>query len=231
MLNANEKTANDFVRVRAELRDLCFDAEIEGECLISVIKRNERSLLRSKYLFHIPKGGPTELEVRHKIRQLRRLTDYLKTYGFELKHNQGLWIPAVADQEEGDTQLNVMVSENWVTKNVTAAAISDDLSSANSPDIRSVLDRASASFSEFRICRRSGHSYRVAIRNKDGSRRTSGLNQFCIALGDQIQIVTADNRYRKKRGDAWRGVEKPLFKYVGREGPTWFVYPVLESQK
>jgi len=133
MLNANEKTANDFVRVRAELRDLCFDAEIEGECLISVIKRNERSLLRSKYLFHIPKGGPTELEVRHKIRQLRRLTDYLKTYGFELKHNQGLWIPAVADQEEGDTQLNVMVSENWVTKNVTAAAISDDLSSATAP--------------------------------------------------------------------------------------------------
>ena len=229
MLEGHQRAANDLVYVRGELRDILLDGELNGACEVIDIKIDPLSLDKSKYLFWIKEDGQFQEQVREHLRRLKRLSEYLINFGMELKHNQGLWVPAVADSEEGDTQINIMKSENWVTKNLSIQAIHDDLASSNRAAAGQALDRAAQSYSEFRICRRSGNAYRVAVRDAKGKRRTSGLNQYCIAIGDKLHVVTSDKRYRRKRVDAWRGVEEPLFKYVGKEGPTWFVYPNLLS--
>lgn len=225
MLDVNERTAHDFIYVRSELRDLLLSEADSGLCKVTVIKGHASKIDQCKYLFRVNEDSSLYDQVRGYLRRLNKLFEYLKEHGLDLKYNQGLWMPAVADSEQGDIQLNIMVSENWVTKNIDAKQLHDDFATTNQDDVRLQLDRAAQVHSAFRVCRRSGNAYRVAIRNQDGKRRTSGINQYCIALGDRLHVVTQDGRYRKKRHDAWRGVEEPLFKYVGREGPTWFVYP------
>jgi len=225
MLDTNERSANDFIYVRSELRDLLLEGENSGLCQVTVIKGHNSRINQCKYLFRVNEDSLLYGEVRVYLRRLNNLFDYLKEHGLDLKFNQGLWMPAVADSEQGDTQLNVMVSENWVTKKISGQDIHDDFATTNQEDVRLQLDRAQRDYSGFRVCRRSGHAYRVAIRNEAGQRRTCGFNQYCIVLGEGVHVVPRDRRYRKKRLDAWRGVDAPLFSYVGREGPTWFVYP------
>ncbi len=230
MLDSHERTINDFVYVRSELRDILLDGEASGGCEVVVVKNDALHLERCKYLFWIKDGGSFQEMVRLHLRRLQRLHGYLTDFGLDLRTNQGLWMPAIADSEHGDVQINIMVSkDNWVTKNLTPQEIHDDLASSNRAEVRALIDRAAQSHSELRICRKSGKAYRVAVRDAHGNRRTCGLNQYCIALGDRLKVVMADNRYRKKRGDAWRGVEEPLFKYLGKNGSTWFVYPGLEQ--
>ncbi len=230
MLEGNERTANDLVYVRGELRDVLLDGESAGLCEVVVVKNDALSLDRSKYLFWVKEGGPFQEQVRTYLRRLQRLQDYLRDFDFDLRYNQGLWVPAVADSEYGDTQINIMKSENWVTETLSPQQVHDDIASTNRAEVRAELDRAAQSYSELRICRRSGNAYRVAIRDSKGKRRTRGLNQFCVALGDKLKIVTVDGRFRKKREDAWRGVEEPLFKYLGKGGSTWMVYPPAKRQ-
>ncbi len=220
-----QRTADDLIYTRSELRDILLDAVDTGDCQVTVIKGHAQDINRCKYLFWIPEPGAFQEQVRTYLRRLRRLYDYLVDFGMELKHNQGLWMPGVADFEAGDRQINITASENWVSRKMSIDQLHNDIASLNRGEARAQLDRAAQSYSEFQICRRSGISYRVAIRNAKGERRTCGLNQYCVVLG-AVQIVTKDPRYRKKRADAWRGVEEPLFKYIGREGPLWLVYPV-----
>lgn len=220
----NQRTANDLFYTRSELRDILLDAEAAGDCQMDVVKGHTQDINRCKYLFWIPEGGAFQEQIRTYLRRLQRLYDSLVDFGMDLKHNQGLWMPGVADFAAGDRQINVMASENWASRKMSVDQLHSDIASSNRAEVRVLLDRAAQSHSELRICRRSGTSYRIAIRNEEGVRRTCGLNQYCVVLGE-VQVVTKDQRYRKKRADAWRGVEEPLFKYIGREGPLWLVYP------
>jgi len=229
MLDTHVNTAKDLVYVRCELRDLLLAGVDAGLCEVTAVKNHESRIDLAKYMFRVNEDSRLYHETRIALRRLNKLYEFLGEHGLEPKYNQGLWMPAVADSEQGDTQLNIMVSENWVTKKVDAREIHDDFATTIQDEVRMQLDKVAQNYSKFMVCRRSGNAYRVAIRDKEGKRRTRGLNNYCIALGEHIHAVPRDKRYRKKRHDAWRGVDAPLFSYVGREGPTWFVYPDLDT--
>lgn len=230
MLNdASEKVlavAKDYVFVRCELRDLLLAGCDDGLCGVDVIK-NSTQIDQCKYAFKVHEDSRLYHDVKVSLRQLGKLYEFLVEQGLDNRSDQGLWKPAVADADQGDTQLNIMVSENWSTMQCTASQIHDDIAGANADDVRQQLDTQAQIYKHFKVCRRSGQAFKVAIRSEDGSRRTRGLNNYCLAVGEKIRMVPRDIRYRRKRKDAWRGVEEPLFSFVGKRGQTWMVYPDL----
>ena len=213
-----ERSENDLIQTRSELRDLLLNSRF---CKVHIVKHSDNPL-KCKYAFTVQ--DQLAEEVRVYVRQLRRLREFLEDVGQMVADRHRLWLPAVADAGEGDRQLKLTAHDNWVSNNTTVEGIYEDLiPSANGEGIGSLIDRETEGISELRKCRESGKSYRVAILDKDWSRRAQGLNEFCIAIGG-VRFIQDGERTRSPRRDAWRGQDNALFSYVGVGGYTWQVY-------
>ncbi|WP_429885582.1 hypothetical protein [Geoalkalibacter halelectricus] len=168
-------------------------------------------------------------QVRQKMLGLERLRAFLETQGQTLRKNARIWLPAVADPLAGDTQINLTASENWVTREMSVPQLYLEAERGRSDQALPAL----CAQSSYRLCRRSGHHYRVAIRNPNAhdaqgalcGRRVQALNDFAIILSESLPLNLPRGGVRAKNRHAWRGVTPALFTMIGARGQQWLVYP------
>jgi len=177
-----------------------------------------------KYLFQVLDQRLSD-QVRHVMRGLNKLTALLVDAGVDFSKNKGLWLPAVADGDHGDFQVNLMVSPSWSTRKVMLNDVLRFAATDQCGMVGKHLSLLNKDFVELRLCRDAGKGYRVAIRHDSGERRVHYVNDFCITLGSDVVINETNLRPRPKRKDAWRGVIPPLFTFSGNNGQLWYVYP------
>jgi len=236
-----------FSRTQLEgvLRDFCAVGAGVAHVVYHNIGLGDKEVVKT--LYHLT-DAPAMDEVRHRMAGLRRLEAAIKASPYledkdeagqpkkdALEKERGLWLPALADAEAGDTQINVAISENWSPKKATLEQIAEEMTEADGTPERGLLAKYGQQYAEFALCRRSGNTCRVAIRNpaftdeagKVVGRRVFSINDYCIVLGEvPIKFPpTPEERVRHKRSDAWMGVEEPLFRFRGARGRLWEVHP------
>lgn len=226
MNEAFAREKNDLIHTRCrleqELRAL-HAADPQTDRIIEVVA----SAYTQKHIYRVRSEAGRAL-VRQRMLALGRLRAYLEAQGESLRDNARIWLPAVADPEAGDTLVNLTASENWVTREVSAAALHLEAELGDDAQWLPALEPEA----RFRLCRRSGHHYRVAIRNPRAldargepcGRRVQALNDFAVILGE-IPLNLPRDGVRAKNRHAWRGVAPALFTFVGERGQKWLVYP------
>lgn len=192
-----------------------------------------------KVLFHIIDERLAS-NVRHQFAKLKRLHEDMEKRGIDITAQSGLWLPALADQEAGDTQANITISPGWVTYKKDTGKVLQSIMKT-SENLAQKVRREYGTLPYLLICCKRGRDYRITItgetRNPDAEssplrgREKFHLNDFAIAIGDELKINDpVKNRFRKKRIDAWRGVEIPLAEYKTTSGDgKWLVYPPRED--
>ncbi|MCA1796542.1 MAG: hypothetical protein LC645_03195 [Geobacteraceae bacterium] len=220
MLDQNHRHARNLIFSRHELLRYLMGLEAI-ECEQILIKKSSAKA-PARYLF-IVKSEPCCDKVRREFFGLTRLREALEELQVDFRRNKGLWVPEMADPEEGDCQVNVSASVAW---NTMAVSVPEILDYARDDEREAVLAQMKKlSCSSVKLCRKAGKAYRVAVRNDTDGRRVSSLHEFAVILGDSIPLNLPANRVRAKRSDAWRGVEEPLFLFSGIRDRVWLVYP------
>jgi hypothetical protein len=213
MLEDGHKYINDLMFTRSEVLEqkLLEHSRLDDGSVEKTDVVNSPRTLKRIYRVKTPELADW---VRWKMTGLGKLRSLLEEQGVDFRRNLGLWIPAVTDEEAGDVQVNITASANFVTRTVSAEEIALEMESGYDSQPCPPLDP----LLKYRMVRRSGRTYRVAIRNPSehdaegnlvGS-RTSGLNDFCIVLG-AIPLNLPSDRVRARNKSAWRGVAPPLF--------------------
>ena len=223
-------TAEGFVRARARVEEMLKEFGVEGVADVYEVYRREGARgVVTKTIYYLDDPDAV-VEVRRRLADLQRMRQGLERNP-AVTITRGLWLPAVADRAAGDTQVNVHISQNWASKTMTSEEIEGEIG-ADAILERVALSRYREEHRSFVACRASGSDCRVAICNpmaRDGSGkivgvRTQGLNDYCVVLGGITIVYPQTERHRRKRADAWRGAEEPLFRFRGRGGQMWEVH-------
>jgi hypothetical protein len=225
MLDQNHRHAKNLIFSRNELLRYLLGLEAI-ECERILIKKGSAKA-PDRYVF-VVKSEPCCDEVRRQFAGLTRLREALEELQVDFRKNKGLWVPQIADPENGDCQVNVSASCAWNTKAVTVPEILDYARDDEREAVLAQMKKLSCP--SVKLCREAGKAYRVAVRNDMDGRRVSSLHEFAVVLGDNIPLNLPANRVRAKRSDAWRGVEEPLFFFKGIRDRVWLVYPDIQSE-
>ena len=243
-METNAKGPNDLIYNRSRLDEQLIKESKKGN--VKLFDFGGTACTRSehypygKLLFHVL-DPDLAVDVRQTLQKLNNLCIFMAEHAVNLSEEKGLWLPAVADETLGDTQVNVTVSESWTTRTRKAHTIRRTMRNIEGSKAWKALHFFSDQYDSFRTVARSGQNYRITIRGSERNpdhedprykgREMLCMNDFAIALGETLRINTPANRFRPKRADAWRGVADPLFRYHTQNEIEWLVYPPKESEQ
>ena len=222
---------NDLIRARCALQGLLKEAAAADAQRVHIITVADTAYTH-KAIYRVCDERLCD-QVRQKMLGLGRLRAYLEEQGETLRTNARIWLPAVADPKDGDTLINLTASENWVTREVSATELRLEAEAGDDSQPLPALCLQA----RYRLCRRSGHHYRVAIRNPEArnaqgelcGRRVQALNDYALILGESLPLNLPRRGVRAKNRHAWRGVAPALFTLIGARGQQWLVYPGTDS--
>ena len=170
-------------------------------------------------------------QVRQKMLGLERLRAFLETQGTGADAAQKCAHLASGrgGSARGRYPDQSYASENWVTREMSVPQLYLEAERGRSDQALPAL----CAQSSYRLCRRSGHHYRVAIRNPNArdahgalcGRRVQALNDFAIIFSESLPLNLPRGGVRAKNRHAWRGVTPALFTMIGARGQQWLVYP------
>lgn len=190
--------------------------------------------IKERVVFHIIKDSKAQDEVRRHMRGLVTLHKQLEDQEVDFRKNRGLWLPVVADQAKGDTQVNVTCSPSWGTRTIFSDKIGREMVAPEGHEDWEKLAALCRKHQRVKVCRDAGMHYRVTVRGENRGdpegppsaqkRDLRNFHEFIILLGDIVLVLPSD-RYRSKRKDAWKGVVAPEMTYHDHKGTKWWVYP------